>query len=537
MKKIKDLFGGAYFGADQRNHEGAPAFERSLEERCVQVLMTGVFEDAFYASARTLAKEALEVLDAQGRADAVFLAQAAVYARETGYMRLAPIAGLLVLSKHDTALFKKAFPRVIRTLGDLQDFVSLARSKAVRSTGRSVRDAAARWLRAMPPYQVIKYGAAGDGKGPGAPTDLRDILRLVHPKPGESGDLFRYAIGRVKGGKPSPELLEKLPAQIRAYERFKELTADPEAAKKNARDALALVEKHRLPYEVVTARLASGEAWKALARTAPFMNMLRNLNNYQKHGVFGDAELKARVLARLTDTAEIERSKLFPFRFYAAYKSFSGDEPVREALARAVELSVMNMPDLGRTLVAVDESSSMGGSVSARGSMTYYDVGNLFAAACWKKSREGWLVPFAKEAMPVGEGGAKVNRNDSVVTIAQALYTGGGTDLSAPLRWALDGRKEFDTAVFITDNESWADHLTRHRGVLDEIRAYRGRHPRARFFFLQLAPYRTAQVPMSEPGVHFVYGWSDQVLRYVAQTAAGLSQLDEVRRTSLADQA
>lgn len=533
MKKIKELFGGAYFNAPHKNYEGAPAFERSLEERALQVLMTGAFEDTFYASAETLAKEALETLDAQGKADADYLARALVYAREKGYLRLAPIAGLLVLSKHDTALFKKAFPRVIRTLGDLQDFVSLARSKAVRSTGRAVRDAAARWLRDMPSYQVIKYGAAGDGEGPGAPVNLRDILRLVHPKPGESGDVFKYAIARVKGDKVAPELLEKLPADLRAYERFKELTRDPESARSNVDEALGLVEKHRLPYEVVTARLASGEAWKALARTAPFMNMLRNLNNYQKHGVFGDPALKARVLARLTDEREIERSMQFPFRFYSAYKAFSGDEQVREALAKATELSVMNMPDLGRTLVAVDESGSMGHPVSAHSALMLYDVGNLFAAACWKKSAEGWLVPFANKAMPVGEGGARVNRGDSVVTIAQALYTGGGTDLSAPLVWALDGKKTFDTGVFITDNESWVDHLRANRGVVDAIRTYRARNKKAQFFFIQLAPYQKVQAPMTEPGVHFVYGWSDNVLRFVAQAASGQSQVEAVKATAL----
>jgi 60 kDa SS-A/Ro ribonucleoprotein len=533
LKKLQKLFGGAYSGADAVNAEGAPAFTRSLEERCLQVLMTGAFEDTFYASADSLAKEALATLDEQGKADAQFLAKAVVYAREKGYLRLAPIAGLLVLSKHDVALFKRAFPRVIRTLGDLQDFVTLARSKTVRSTGRSIRDAAARWLREMPSYQVIKYGAAGDGEGPGAPVNLRDILRLVHPKPGESGDLFRYAIARVKGGKLPDGLLEKLPADVRAYERFKELTSTPEAAGRNVAEALELVEKHRLPYEVVTARLANGEAWKALARTAPFMNMLRNLNNYQKHGVFGDAELKARVIARLTDPREIEKSMQFPFRFYAAYKSFAGDEQVREALAKAVELSVLNMPDLGRTFVAVDESGSMGHPVSARSSLMYYDVGNLFAAACWKNASEGWLVPFTTTATPVGAGGPNVNRGDSVVTIAQALYTGGGTDLSAPLLWALDGRKNFDTGVFITDNVSWHDHLARNRGVVDEIRRYRARNKNARFFFIQLAPYQKVQAAQNEPGVHFVYGWSDSVLRFVAQSAAGASQVAEAKRQEL----
>ncbi|MBI4348123.1 MAG: TROVE domain-containing protein [Elusimicrobia bacterium] len=536
MGKLRDLFGrkSAYDGATKVNFEGAPAFERSLEERVIQVLMTGNLEDTFYASAKSLAQEAVKTLDEQGAVDPSFLAKAVVYAREQGYLRLAPITGLLVLSKHDPALLKAAFPRVIRTLGDLQDFLTLTRSKAVRSTGRSIREAAGRWLRDMEPYQVIKYGAAGASTGPNSPVNLRDILRLTHPKPGPATHLFRYAIDRVRGEKPSEELLAKLPEQIRAYERFKALTVNPEVARTNAVEALALVQRHSLPYEVVTARLASSEAWKALASRAPFMNMLRNLNNYQKHGVFGDPELKARVIARLTDPEQIRKSMQLPLRFFSAYRTFQGDEEVREALAAALELSVANFPDLGRTLVAVDESGSMASPLSAHSSLMLYDVGNVFAAACWKKSSGGWLVPFCEKAMPVGAGGPQVNRGDSIATIASGLYLGGGTDLSAPLDWALDGKKKFDTGVFITDNESWVDHLKKNAGVVDSIRRFRGRNPKARFFFIQLAPYQDAQAPMSEPGVHFVYGWSDQALRFIAQVASGgATQLDEVKATRL----
>lgn len=536
MGKLGKLFGrkSAYDGATETNYEGAPAFERSLEERALQVLMTGTLEDSFYASAKELAKEAVETLAEAGAKDAEFLAKAVVYAREQGCLRLAPITGLLVLSKADTRLFKAAFPRVIRTLGDLQDLVTLARTKAIRSTGRAFRDAAGDWLRRMQPYQVIKYGAAGQSQGAGSPVNLRDILRLVHPKPGESTHVFRYAIDRVKGVKPSAELLAKLPDQIRAYEEFKELTASPELARSNAEKALALVEAQSLPYEVVTARLASPEAWKALARKAPFMNMLRNLNNYEKHGVLADEALRERVVSRLTDAEQIRRSLQLPFRFFSAYKAFQGDEEVREALAKALELSVANLPELGRALVAVDESGSMGSALSPRSSMRLADVGNVFAAAAWKKSAGGWLVPFDEKARPVGAGGPQVNRGDSIATIASRLYTGGGTDLSAPLDWALDGKKDFDTGVFITDSESWVDHLSRNKGVVDSIRRHLGRNPKARFFFIQLAPYQKVQAAQPEPGVHYVYGWSDQVLRFIAQVSSGgRTQLAEVRAVKL----
>lgn len=569
--KLTQLFPqkGAYATAPVVNHAGAPAFTRSLEERTVQVLMTGNLESTFYCSAEDLAAEAVSILTQQANQDPVFLAKAIVYARNEGYLRVASMIGLVVLSKADPRLFKRIFKSVVLQPGDLQDFTTLVRSKNVRSTGKAVRKAVGDWMNSISDYHVVKYGAPQKKAGAGSPVNLRDVLRLTHPKPADEARaaLFAYIVKRIKGDDVT-ELLPRLPAKVQAYEQFKTLTATPDLAKKNETKALELVEAHDLPYEVVTARLSTPAAWKVLARKAPFMNMLRNLNNYEKYGVFKDAAIKAQVVKRLTDPEQIANSKLFPFRFLAAYNVFQGDSDVRDALVKAVELSVSNIPELGRTLVAPDESGSMDSPVSDRSDITMKQVGNLFAAALWKKSKSGFMVPFTDVVYPVGyaddvaRGAAafkrqygshynshadnsvravsSVNRTDSLVTIAQNLGSvSGGTNLSAPLKWAMT--KDFDTGVFITDSESWADLLACRnqysqagRGVLDEIRAYRAKHPKAQFFFIQIVQNTAVQAPQSEPGVHFIYGWSDQVLRYIAQVVkGGGGQVDAVKATQL----
>jgi 60 kDa SS-A/Ro ribonucleoprotein len=541
--KLQTLFPakGAYAGADTVNHAGAPAFTRSLEEQAVQVLMTGNLESTYYCSAENLAAEAIDTLTKMAAKDPEFLAQAILYARNEGYLRVAPIVGLLVLSKARPDLFRRIFDKVILQPGDLQDFVTLVRSKSVRSTGKSIRKAVEAWLNRISEYHVVKYGAPQKKPGAGSPTNLRDVLRLIHPKPADEARqvLFSYIVSRIKGTELSKEEISKLPPKIKAYESFKDLTASPELAKANEEKALALVTEHDLPYEVVTARLSSPAAWKALASKAPFMNMLRNLNNYEKNGVFKDAAVKAQIIKRLTDPEQVSKSKQFPFRFLAAYNAFQGDADVRDAIVRAVELSVSNIPELGITLVAPDESGSMDSPVSEKSDITMKQIGNLFAAALWKRSAGGFMVPFDTAAYPVGYGGrVTANKRDSIVTVAQQLGVyNGGTNLSAPLEWAL-GQK-FDTGVFITDSESWADLLAGgsyrygNRGVLDKIRAYRSKNPKAQFFFIQLVQNSALAAPQNEPGVHYIYGWSDAVLRYIGQAMSGKGQISAVRAVEI----
>src|SRR5215467_7356324 len=160
--KLNKLFGTtAYATATTRNYEGAPAFVRGDEEQLVRVLLTGSFEPTFYASDAELAGEAIGLFRHFAATDPHFLAQAIVYARAEGLMRVAPLTALVVLSAADSAdakeLFRRIFPRVIHTPGDLQDVIALCRRSALRGMGKAVTRAANRWLAGISQYHVVKY--------------------------------------------------------------------------------------------------------------------------------------------------------------------------------------------------------------------------------------------------------------------------------------------------------------------------------------------------------------------------------------------
>lgn len=542
-RKLEKLFGkSVYDTATARNYEGAPAFARSDEESLVRVLTTGTFEQTFYATAAELSQEALALFRAFAERDPHFLAQAIIYARSEGLMRIVPIAALVVLSAAQTddakELFRRTFPKVIQTPGDLQDFLTLCRLKSLRGMGKAVTHATQRWLASISQYHVIKYGSESQD------MSLRDIYRLARPKlESEANAIARYVVRH----EVTPEL-----TQIAGYEALKReaqaLRAGGESLSDEERRAaeeriLALIAQHRLPWEVVAGQVrGSAAVWDAMLRQMPYMALLRNLNNAIKYDVADRPETLAHITGILADPERVRTSRQFPFAFYAALQALpahtdagSAVLELRDAVERALELSFQNMPDLGRSvLIANDISGSMSSRPSARSDMTMAEIAAVFAAAAFKKAEDGAIVSFDTEAHP-----RSVRKDQTIASIAQAVTGyGGGTSLSAPIEYAF-GRKDpprvYDVAIFITDSESWVDHLTRNRGVLDLIREYRSRvNPKLKCFFVQLLPYSHAVVPPEEPDCYYIYGWSSSILSFIATMLdGGQSQMEHVRQVTV----
>jgi hypothetical protein len=269
-------------------------------------------------------------------------------------------------------------------------------------------------------------------------------------------------------------------------------------------------------------------------------NCLRNLNNALKYEVTEDNGELRYITDILADPKRVAASKQFPFRFVSALKAIEktdgrGKEKIKTALEAALELSFANMPELGdRVLISNDISGSMSSRPSPKSDMTVAEIAGVFAAAAFKKAAHGEIVSFDTEAHP-----RAVNKGQSLAEIAKAVSAyGGGTSLSAPLEYAFGGKSKarvYDVAIFMTDSESWVDHLTRNRGALDLIREYKKRvNPGLLVFFMQLMPYKHAVVPPDEPGCYYLYGWDSSVMGFIAQMArGGASQIEAIRQTSL----
>lgn len=517
------------------NRAGAPSYYRSLPEQVVCILTTGTLGDTYYASGDKLAEEAIGVLLEAREKCPDFLAKALVYARNEGLMKTLPILGLVVLSGGKgscKSLFESVFSRVILTPDDLRDFVAITISGKIpgrKGLGGIARDAARVWLQGISEYHAVKYGSANSRE-----ITLRDILRMSHPKPENATIAERF--GWLVKGRKGLNSNVGLNPQIRALEALKSATTEEEA--------IALIRQGRLPYEVVvpTVKAATPAIWGELLRQAPYFNLLRNLNAFTRHGVFQSEENVRYAVAKLTNPQAVGRSKVLPFRFFDAWKAYTQnrdfDSRIADALREALEISFVNMPTLGNRVVAIgtDTSGSMSSPVSDKGTARFIDIAGIFTGALMKRI-EGRAIPLPFDTR-VHTNHELSSRDDVMITAKKiAGYCGGGTAVSAPIQHLLDRKIKTDVFVGITDNEEWAyGHGYYASGSFLELwRCYRTEiNPEAKAFLVTIASYRDAVAPSGEPGVHFIYGWNDQCLKYISlKLESGESQIGQIGKMAL----
>ena len=506
---------------DILNHAHAPAYKPYDSEALAELLFLGTLGHTCYATGEHWAQETVVLCQNMAEKDPLFLAQAAVMARTEGYVRSAPLVALMVLlSSRPRAqeLGRRIFDRIVRTGDDLRNLVGLAQSGQFRSGyGGIVRRLVATWLNThLDAYQAIKYAATSDR------LSLKNILRLTHPAPSsqQQDAIFRWLVT----GKINPT---QTPEPIIALESLSHGEIDP----------LLAITSYNLPFEAVMPRVSHGDSavWTALLQHAPYMFLLRSLRAMGQAKVWDNPANVEEAIRILTNPRRIAKAMQFPFRYYIAAQSLYDQVPqaLTNAIYEALEISLANVPDFGPIQIAVacDVSGSMSGTMINRHTSAA-TIAALFTAAIWKTKPDAAILPFGTDVLPVAGNG-----RDSLVTLAQLIgqLQGGGTDLSAPLRKLYQSRKAVDLFIGLTDSEDWsASGGWYYRGNFPEAwHNYKQFAPEARAVLIQLAPSGTRVVSPQEEDVHYVYGWSDRVLHYVAYVIQSQTMTDKIRATPL----
>jgi 60 kDa SS-A/Ro ribonucleoprotein len=496
---FKSLFGRLVPAADAVNDERAPAYALAPKHRLAQYAATGCLNSTFYADASAQLSAVLELC---AQVEPEFVARAAVYARERGYMKDMPALLCAVLSVKDARLLAAVFPRVVDNAKMLRNFVQVVRSGVVgrKSLGTAPKRLVREWLDTRDEAAVFR---ASVGQQP----SLADMVRMVHPRPRTKTReaLYGYLLGRDFDAAALPEV-------VRRFEAFK---------------AGDRAEVPDVPFQMLTALELGRAEWSAIARRAPWQTTRMNLNTFARHGVFEDAELVQLVARRLADPEQVARARVFPYQLLAAYISADARVPgaVREALHDALEAATGNVPAVeGKVYVCADVSGSMLSPVTGRrrGSTTAVrcvDVAALVAATVLRRNPSAEVIAFEHDVVE----GLRLNARDSVMTNAQRLAAvgGGGTNCSAPLRLLNRRRAAGDLVVYVSDNQSWVDAAGgRGTATMREWAAFKQRNPNARLVCVDVQPYGTVQAAES-PDVLNVGGFSDQVFDLVREFAAG----------------
>lgn len=514
------------------NHEGGLSYRRSLKEQTLQVLSTNTVNNTFYVSKKQLAVETIDVLIAMREKDPRFLAQAIVWARQYGLMKTVPVWALAILSGKkglSKSLFENTFKKTILTPDDLRTFVECVKTGAApgrKGLGGMVRDCVSLWIGNISEYHCVKYGST-NSKG----VTLRDIVCMTHPK--AASDTENERLSWLVKGKLRRNM--KLNPSLHKFEALK-------VAETEKRQTY-LVKTGKLPFEVVVPTVPKMTAglWAQLMYNAPYMNMLRSLNTFDKNGLFENEAHVAHVVSKLTDPVAVSRSRVLPFRFFDAWKAYTAggnrNVAIADALRAALELSFQNLPSFGEerfVTLGVDVSGSMRDLVSEKGQARYVDIAGIFAGALLKHAPKSLVLPFQDRVITREQ----FSKRDDILVTAEKIscMADNGTALGAPIQYLLDSNIKTDVFIGITDNEDWAYGGSYYTSgnFLQLWRSYRQKNPNAIAFVVTIDPNRCASAPTGEEGVHFIYGWSDKVLNYISSTlASGQGQVEFVSQIAV----
>lgn len=488
---------------DEVNYEGFPSYQRDIKEQVISVLTTGSTANLFYVNAKDNIKNMLEVLTKCE--DTEFLAKATLYAREEGFIRTLPIASLVEISKRDINLFKKLANHICKNPHDWQQFIDISRSGLIRKgVGRLLKHEIQKAISVMTTYHAIKY-----------PQAVVDMINISRPREEINPTVINY-IKKNECGEDS---------QLVQLDSLKN-TEDEESI-------IYAINQGRLPYEVVTgaSKLMTTNIRKSLLYQAPYFNLIRNLNNFGRNGVFDDVDALSYACNKIANPENIKHSKLLPFRYWAAWKNldvFKGSEILKEALQFALRVSVENIPMLkGKIVIASDVSGSMRSNITSdKSKIKCCDIVGLFSACMMDRCEDiPIILPFNREV--VADKVLELQIKRDLFERASVFDACGGTSLSAPVEWLMDRNERVDKFIGFTDNEEWVGSR-----FIDAFLNYRENvAPKCKAYLVTLLPYRHSPVPSRIKDVHLIYGWSEQILKYISSDVT--TQIAEVENLEM----
>ena len=499
---FQTLKGALLPNANTANAEQAPAYAFTPRHRLAQLAATGCLGQTFYANAEA---QLDAVLALAKELDAAFVAKTALYAREAGFMKDMPALLAATLAARDVAVLGQVFGRVIDNGKMLRNFVQIVRSGAVgrKSLGSRPKKLVQQWLLTASEKQLLN---ASVGNTP----SLADVVKMVHPKPDEA---WRAAWFAWLIGKPVDEAA--LPPITQAFERFKRESAQGAAAE------VPDVPFQMLTALELTAtqwaQIARTGSWQMVRQN---LNTFARHGVFELPGMTEAIAAKLRDPLSVAKARVMPYQLMSAFKATGDAVPVA----VRDALQDAMELAIGNVPRFeGRVVVCPDVSGSMSSAVtghrgSATSSVRCIDVAALVAASILRKNPAARVLPFEQAVVQLS-----LNARDSVMTNAQALAKigGGGTNCSAPLALLNKERASVDLVILVSDNESWVD--ANRRGATQTVREWellKARNPQARLVCIDIQPSATTQAA-ERADILNVGGFSDAVFTMMSSFADG----------------
>ncbi|WP_405871842.1 TROVE domain-containing protein [Streptomyces sp. NBC_00005] len=333
-----------------------------------------------------------------------------------------------------------------------------------------------------------------------------DVIELTHPSPDPGrpwqGALFRYALDRRhrphRAVPPAGEVL------LQAHHALMAVPVDERYALVTGKGGAERLAAAGMTWEAVSGWSKGpldAALWEAVIPSMGAMALVRNLRNFDLAGV-GDRAAQD-VARRISDPAEVLRSRQFPFRYLAAHRN-APSRRWEEALEAALGHSLAGVPELpGRTLVLVDRSGSMFDLPSERTQLNRADSAAIFGTALAMRAERADLVEFGTDSRRV-----ELAPGESVLRALDRFHDLGGTNTAAAVTRHYAGH---DRVVLVTDEQT---HLTPWANPLGAVPA------RVPVYTWNLAGYAMAH-SAAGPHRHTFGGLGDAAFRLIPLLESG----------------
>ncbi|MBL7978627.1 MAG: TROVE domain-containing protein [Bacteroidetes Order II. Incertae sedis bacterium] len=514
------------------NHEGAVATQLHPKMELYAAVVTSLLNDSFYEKG-TIRLERLKELVALN--DPVFVAQLAVYAREKMYLRTTPLVLSVELAKAHNGddLVRKLVSRVVQRADEIKELLAhyaIANQrngvKKLNRLSKQVQKGLAASFNRFDGHQFAKYNRKTD-------VTLKDALFLVHPK--AKSDQQQLLFDKI-----IRDELETPYTWETELSRVGQMDFETEKQKK----------------------VAVSATWEALvlSRRLGYLALLRNLRNILQ--TEPSTSVLKEVCRQINDPKAIEKSKVFPFQYLAAYREL--DEPdqvvteprrsilgwvlgevsarpkqqesvsiIREALEQAVLTSTENLAGFDvetRICVACDVSGSMFQPVSRNSKVTLFDVGLMLGMLLKSRCKTVLTGIFGDTWKMVSLPNKDVLESVSYLKQREG-EVGYATNGHRVLQDLYRQRRILDKVMIFTDCQMWnsvehaSDAFTRAWKQYKEVASD------AKLYLFDLAGY--GQLPLSQAteDVFLIAGWSEkifEVLERLDNPEKTLSMIEEI---------
>lgn len=450
------------------NNAGGYGFVLDDWERLIRFLVLGSEGGTYYVSEKNLtAQNAANVI----RCVALDGPRVVAMARDVNVGNRAPkvdqqLFALALAMKHGDAATKaavrEAAPSMLRTGTHLLHFAAML--KSLGGWSRSKRDLVAEWFTERKAdsvaFQVLKYQNR-DG------WTMRDVLRVSHPvAPGPHHNaVFAWSAGKVR-----PDDMAFMPEILAKHRAMLDMDGTP-------KDKALWGVAHGLPREALpTEALSDPDVQRAMLPDMPIHALIRNLGNLTTSKLLHDDANAYVACAKLVDRDALRRSRVHPFAILLAtlvYRTGSGVRggkawtPVKtvlSALEDAYDAAFDNVTPTGRRiLIGLDVSGSMTTHNCVGTPIKVAQAAAAMAVTLARIEPHATVVTFDTDVRDI----LPVTRRTGIASLAS--FSGGGTDLSAPIRWAARQGEKFDAFVLLSDDETWSG--SRH--PVQSLEAYR----------------------------------------------------------------